>query len=93
MPIRKIKVAESLGFILAETIYSPMDMPHFRQSAMDGYAFAHGKLQQFNLVSTSQAGDFSNKKIKENQAIRIFTGAYVPDYLETVVMQDHSVFK
>ncbi|MFV8373367.1 hypothetical protein [Flavobacterium sp. LB2P74] len=60
---------------------------------MDGYAFANGELQQFDVVSTSQAGDFSNKKIKENQAIRIFMGAYVPDYLDTVVMQDHSVFK
>ncbi|MFV8373366.1 hypothetical protein [Flavobacterium sp. LB2P74] len=30
MPIRKIKVAKSLGFILAETIYSPIDMPPFR---------------------------------------------------------------
>ena len=90
LPIRKIKVAKSLGFILAETIYSPMDMPPFRQSAMDGYAFIYSELQQFDVVSTSQAGDFSNKKIKENQAIRIFTGAYVPDNLDTVVIQEHT---
>lgn len=90
LPIRKIKVAKSLGFILAEAIYSPMDMPPFRQSAMDGYAFAFSELQQFNVVSTSQAGDFSNKKIKKGDAIRIFTGAYVPDNLDTVVMQEHT---
>lgn len=90
MPIRKIKVAKSLGFILAEAIYSPMDMPPFRQSAMDGYAFAYSELQHFNVVSTSQAGDFSNKKIKKEDAIRIFTGAYVPDNLDTVVMQEHT---
>ncbi|TRX00290.1 molybdopterin molybdotransferase MoeA [Flavobacterium gawalongense] len=93
MPIRKIKVTKSLGFILAEAIYSPMDMPPFRQSAMDGYAFTHSELQQFNVVSTSQAGDFSNKKIKQDQAIRIFTGAYVPDNLDTVVMQEHTTVK
>jgi molybdopterin molybdotransferase len=93
MPIRKIKVTKSLGFILAEAIYSPMDMPTFRQSAMDGYAFMHGELQEFNVVSTSQAGDFSNKKIKKDQAIRIFTGAYVPDNLDTVVMQEHTTVK
>jgi molybdopterin molybdotransferase len=93
MPIRKIKVTKSLGFILAEAIYSPMDMPPFRQSAMDGYAFMHVELQQFNVVSTSQAGDFSNKKIKKDQAIRIFTGAYVPDNLDTVVMQEHTTVK
>ncbi|MFV8360499.1 gephyrin-like molybdotransferase Glp [Flavobacterium sp. LS1P3] len=93
MPIIKIKVAKSLGFILAETIYSPMDMPPFRQSAMDGYAFIHSELQQLDVVSTSQAGDFSNKKIKENQAVRIFTGAYVPNDLDTVVMQEHTAVK
>jgi len=83
-------VAKSLGFILAEAIYSPMDMPPFRQSAMDGYAFAYSELQHFNVVNTSQAGDFSNKKIKKEDAIRIFTGAYVPDNLDTVVMQEHT---
>jgi molybdopterin molybdotransferase len=93
MPIRKIKVAKSLGFILAEAIYSPMDMPPFRQSAMDGYAFVHSGLQQFDVVNTSQAGDFLNKKTKKDQAIRIFTGAYVPDNLDTVVMQEHTTVK
>ena len=39
MPVKKIKVSKSLGFIVAKTIYSPMNMPPFRQSAMDGYAF------------------------------------------------------
>ena len=93
MPIRKIKVTKSLGFILAEAIYSPMDMPSFRQSAMDGYAFTHSELQQFNVVSTSKAGDFSNKMIKKDEAIRIFTGAYIPDNLDTVVMQEHTTVK
>jgi molybdopterin molybdotransferase len=93
LPIRKIKVTKSLGFILAEAIYSTMDMPPFRQSAMDGYAFTHSELQQYTVVSTSQAGDFSNKKIKKDQAIRIFTGAYVPDNLDTVVMQEHTSVK
>lgn len=56
MPIRKIKVAKSLGFILAETIYSPMDMPPFRQSAMDGYAFIHSELQQLDVVKHFAGG-------------------------------------
>lgn len=90
MPIRKIEVAKSLGFILAEAIYSPIDMPPFRQSAMDGYAFSYSELKQFNVVSTSKAGDFSNSIIHKNQAIRIFTGAFVPDCLDTVVMQEHT---
>jgi molybdopterin molybdotransferase len=90
MPIRKIKVSKSLGFILAEALYSPMDMPPFRQSAMDGYAFSHSELTKFEVISTSQAGDYSNIKLDKNRAIRIFTGAFVPDNLDTVVMQEHT---
>ena len=35
MPISKIKVSKSLGYVLAEAVYSPINMPPFRQSAMD----------------------------------------------------------
>ena len=90
MPVRKIKVAKSLGFILAEVIYSTMDMPPFRQSAMDGYAFSYGESNSYDVISTSQAGDANNIKLGKNQAIRIFTGAFVPDTADTVVMQEHT---
>lgn len=93
MSIRKIKVSKSLGFILAEAIYSPMDMPPFRQSAMDGYAFSHSELTKYEVISTSQAGDYSNLKLDKNQAIRIFTGAFVPDNLDTVVIQEHTTIE
>ena len=90
MPIQKIKVSKSLNYVLAKTIYSPIDMPPFRQSAMDGYAFKHSELKEFKVVGTSKAGDFSNEKLGQNEAIRIFTGAFVPDDLDTVVMQEHT---
>ncbi|WP_278035397.1 hypothetical protein [Flavobacterium nitratireducens] len=90
MPIAKIKVSKSLGYVLAEAVYSPINMPPFRQSAMDGYAFTHNGSNQFEVVNTSQAGDFLDDKIEENQAVRIFTGAFVPDDTDTVVMQEHT---
>lgn len=90
MPIAKIKVSKSLGYVLAEAIYSPINMPPFRQSAMDGYAFTHGELTQFEVVKIAQAGDFLDDEIKKNQAVRIFTGAFVPDDTDTVVMQEHT---
>ena len=86
---QKIAVKKALGFILAETIYSPISMPPFRQSAMDGYAFIHSERHQFDIVGISQAGDHANIRLKENEAIRIFTGAYVPDNADTVIMQEH----
>ncbi|GEC72117.1 molybdopterin molybdochelatase [Flavobacterium flevense] len=93
MPITKIKVDKSLGYVLAEAVYSPINMPPFRQSAMDGYAFTHGEHNQFEILKTVQAGDFSDDEIKENQAVRIFTGAFVPDDVNTVVMQEHTIVK
>lgn len=93
MPIQKIKVTKSLHYILAKPIYSPIDMPPFRQSAMDGYAIKHSELQEFKVVNTLKAGDFSNEIIAKNEAVRIFTGAFVPDDLDTVVMQEHTFIK
>jgi len=86
---QKISVDKALGYILAETIYSPISMPPFRQSAMDGYAFIHSRRHQFDVVGISQAGDHANIKLKETEAVRIFTGAYVPNDADTVVMQEH----
>ena len=89
MPVQKIDVHKALGYVLAETVYSPIDMPPFRQSAMDGYAFIHSEKHQYDIVSSSQAGDHENVKLKENEAIRIFTGAFVSDDADTVIMQEH----
>lgn len=89
MPLQKIAVRKALGYVLAETVYSPIAMPPFRQSAMDGYAFIHSRKHQYDVVSSSQAGDHFNIKLKENEAVRIFTGAFVPDDADTVVMQEH----
>lgn len=89
MPVQKIQVSKSLGYILAETVYSPIAMPPFRQSAMDGYAFIHSEKHQYDVVGISQAGDHSKIKLKENEAVRIFTGAHVPNNADTVIMQEH----
>ena len=89
MPVQKIQVSKSLGYILAETVYSPIAMPPFRQSAMDGYAFIHSEKHQYDIVGIVQAGDHSKIKLKEKEAVRIFTGAHVPDNADTVIMQEH----
>lgn len=89
MAVQKIQVSKSLGYILAETVYSPIAMPPFRQSAMDGYAFIHSEKHQYDIVGIVQAGDHSKIKLKENEAVRIFTGAHVPDNADTVIMQEH----
>ncbi|MEG2101594.1 MAG: molybdopterin molybdotransferase MoeA [Flavobacterium sp.] len=91
MPKQQIAVNKALGYVLAEKVISPIHMPPFRQSAMDGYAFIHSIKHQYDIVSTSQAGDHSNLKLNANEAVRIFTGAFVPDDADTVVMQEHVI--
>ncbi|KRD12593.1 molybdenum cofactor biosynthesis protein [Flavobacterium sp. Root901] len=88
MAVKQIKVRKALGYVLAEKIISPINMPPFRQSAMDGYAFKHSIRHQYDIVGTSQAGDHENIKLKNTEAVRIFTGAFVPDDADTVVMQE-----
>ncbi len=84
-----IKLDKSLGFVIAEDIFSKMNMPPFRQSAMDGYAFIYNENSNFTLVGESKAGIKKTSLISKNEMVRIFTGAYVPDEVDTVVMQEH----
>ena len=89
MAIRKLSVNKALGYVLGKTVYSPIAMPPFRQSAMDGFAFTYSEKQQYDVVSSSQAGDYSNIKLEPSEAVRVFTGAFVPYDADTVVMQEH----
>lgn len=77
--------------ILAEDVSSPMDVPSFDNSAMDGYAFDFGSYQQgmpFALTYIIQAGDTYLPVLKPGEAARIFTGAPLPEGTDTVVMQE-----
>jgi len=78
-----------LGATLGADIFAPFSLPGFRQSSMDGYAFIHGSHQELALVGESKAGDSTEIPILPHQAVRIFTGARVPDLADTVVMQEH----
>ncbi|WP_255702933.1 hypothetical protein [Antarcticibacterium sp. 1MA-6-2] len=69
-----VALQNSRGRILAEDVYSPIDVPSFDNSAMDGYALIFdGKRNEWKLEGVIQAGDTSVKNISEGKAIRIFT--------------------
>ena len=79
--------------ILAENIYSKINLPPFKNSAVDGYALLKQDLNNTpkninkNRVA---AGDTTNHKIKEGEVLRIFTGAKMPSNSNTVVMQENT---
>lgn len=79
---------QSNGCILAEDTLSPINMPPFRQSAMDGYALNIADTNTFTTIEEVKAGDNKQPVLKSGEAIRIFTGAPVPDTANTVIMQE-----
>lgn len=84
-----ILVSESLGYVLAEDVKSPINMPPFDQSAMDGYAVCGLDLTHFDLIGEIKAGDSpENMSLEQEQAIRIFTGAMIPKNTEAVIKQE-----
>ena len=83
-------ILDALGCTLFEDILSPIEMPPFRQSAMDGYALVLNGKDTYTLVGEVKAGDSSNPILKKGEAVRIFTGAAVPDTANAVVMQEQT---
>ncbi|MCC6689915.1 MAG: molybdopterin molybdotransferase MoeA [Bacteroidia bacterium] len=81
---------ELVGHVLSESIISPVNLPPFDQSAMDGYAICHdGDLNTFEVEGEVPAGEHSKTILHPGKAMRIFTGAKVPTGTTTVVMQEH----
>lgn len=82
-------LAESNGHVLAESILSPIDMPSFDQSAMDGYAInaVEGR-KIYNVISEVAAGSGEEPVLNFGEAVRIFTGAMVPASANVVVQQE-----
>lgn len=93
-------ILDSLGFVLAEDILSPLNNPPFNRSPLDGFTFnsndSNGASVEnpiaFNVISEIFAGDFSNKKISSKEAFRIMTGAPIPEGCNCVIKQEDVVF-
>jgi len=82
-----------LGQVLAEDIYSGIDVPPLDNAAMDGYALrsedTHGASQQsprfLRVIDTVAAGSISEYEVEPGTAIRIMTGAPIPKGADCVV--------
>ena len=81
-------VEKAGGYLLFEDIYSPINMPPFRQSAMDGYALNLHDALTYSLIGEVKAGDSHQPILKKGEAVRIFTGAAVPNSANAVMMQE-----
>ena len=88
-----VPILDSLGQVLAEDIYSNINIPPLDNSAMDGYAVqskdtdaASSESPRFlRVIDTVAAGSISEREVKPGTAIRIMTGAPVPKGADSVV--------
>jgi molybdopterin molybdotransferase len=88
----EVPLHEARGRVLATGLVAPRDLPPFRNSAVDGYAFRHAdlrpggetRLPMRGRVAAGQGGGV----LPAGAAIRIFTGAPIPEGADTVVMQE-----
>lgn len=80
---------EGVGRVLAEAVVSSEDVPHFANSAMDGFAVRATDVSEpdavLEVLADLPAGQVASVSMSDGQAIRIMTGAPMPDGADTVV--------
>jgi molybdopterin molybdotransferase len=84
---------EAGDLVLAEDHFAEIDVPSFPQSSMDGYAFSYDgweKEKHLHLSGEAAAGSNPVRRLFPGEAVRIFTGAAVPQGADTVLMQEKS---
>jgi molybdopterin molybdotransferase len=83
-----VPIVQSLGYVLAEDVRSPINMPAFNRAAMDGFAFRHAETDEtdtFAIKATLAAGEASEVEIGHGECVQIMTGAPVPEGADTVI--------
>ena len=92
LPTVRRPLRDALDAVLAEDVASPIDLPPWDNSAMDGYAVRSADLTEaeteLEVIETIPAGRFPQKTVGAAQATRIFTGAPVPQGADTVIRQE-----
>jgi molybdopterin molybdotransferase len=91
---KQVDLLQAQGRVLASAVISPLNVPGFDNSAMDGYALNVGNIDDlapsFPVVQRIAAGQ-TGVALAINTAARIFTGAPIPDGCNVIVPQEHTV--
>ncbi len=85
----RVALAESLGLVLAEDVFSDLDSPPFDKALMDGFAVRSADLAtgraRLRVIEEVLAGQVARRPVGVQEAIRIMTGAPLPDGADAVV--------
>jgi molybdopterin molybdotransferase len=94
----EVNILDSLDRVLAEDIYSEIDIPAFDNSAMDGYAVrsldtdgaSFDSPKVLEVIEDIPAGCVPKKEVIQGSAVRIMTGAPIPEGADAVIMVEHT---
>lgn len=95
-PALRVPLDDAAGAVLAESIISPINVPPWPNSAMDGYAVRGEDIRgasaetprQLSVIDYIAAGGTAARGLSAGTAARIFTGAPIPDGCDTVIRQE-----
>jgi molybdopterin molybdotransferase len=95
-PALRVPLDDALDAVLAEDVVSPIDIPAWTNSAMDGYAAraadvrgaSETKPVRLRVVEELPAGRFPTRAIGPGECARIFTGAPLPEGSDSVIRQE-----
>ncbi len=90
--IEACKIENAYGRVLAEDIISPVNVPQYTNSAMDGYAIRSDDVDRdsYQVVAEVMAGHAYDQPLQVGQAVNIMTGAPTPLNGDTVVMREQA---
>ena len=91
LPAEEVPLAQSAGRVLSRDVTATRDQPPFAASSMDGYAVKSDEVElhaMFKIVGESAAGRRFEGAVGPGQAVRIYTGAPVPEGADFVVIQE-----
>tara|TARA_Y100000590_G_C15681240_1_gene999878 strand:- start:742 stop:1950 length:1209 start_codon:yes stop_codon:yes gene_type:complete len=98
LALEKIPANFSLGRILGEDLYSSVSVPQYNNSAVDGYAIRYKDIKlnetnSFNICAVAKAGEWIVRNFERQSALRVFTGAPIPSFFDTIIMQEQCTIK
>lgn len=86
LPAEEVAVGDALGRVLAEEVTAARDVPPFGNAAMDGFAVRSGRAgRDLRVVGESRAGRPAAETLGDGEAVRIATGAALPDGADAVL--------
>ncbi len=82
----KVFLSEALNRILAKDIVAKYDNPYMPTASMDGYAINYDDIDsEIKIIGKNPAGHFDIKEIKKGEAVKTYTGSFMPENADTLV--------